>query len=111
MRFIALARKDSMRTLLVCLALCFASQVCAKQQAKTAKDDQLQAETHQDKRGTKEQPLVIEGVLPLKDEAEIRELRAYRAKQTAIGTEISDSLTYEGGDVPYRGRDPIPGKN
>jgi hypothetical protein len=89
---LSLHREEAMRTLFIALSLCIASMAYAQQPIKGTKDNESKQQAAQDKRGTKEQPLVIEGISAQQDQTVSREQREYRAQQIAIGAAVRDAL-------------------
>jgi hypothetical protein len=75
--------------MLLCL-LCIASTTWA--QSKGTEDKKAPKQSAQDQRGTKQQPLVIEGIPASKPEAEAREEREHRVNQRDTGSKVSKSL-------------------
>lgn len=79
-----------MRLLMAVFCLSIALAVLA--QSPDGKDEKQQSKTQRDQRGTKKQPLFIEGIPAKKSEAETGEEREHRKKQISIGTDISGSM-------------------
>jgi len=61
-------------------------------QAKGTENQKTHKQAAQDQRGTEKQPLVIQGIPAPKTEAEAREERENRARQSEIGSSVKDSL-------------------
>jgi hypothetical protein len=79
-----------MRLIMLSCLLLIAS--IALPQVKGAEDRKPEKKAAQDQRGTKRQPLAVEGIGPYKSQMEVREEAQYRSDQAAIVTEISKAL-------------------
>lgn len=74
------------------IAVCFCLASIVWAQPKSGDDRTAKEQPAKDQRGTKQQPLVIEGIPTAKPDAETREEREYRTQQTTIAAVIGKSL-------------------